>query len=97
MYYFPYKTDSEMMYSSVVEKCETGAATPIVAAPNSTSVFSPLDLRGGHVGSTVVDDDEVDSDCSADINVESDDDIHLHVSPTRQSPTGTFKLTQIHS
>lgn len=76
----------------------TAAANNLV---NSAAVFSPLDLRGvvgsghnnskGGGGSVMVmedDRDGVDSDCSADINVESDDDIHLHISPTQQSPAG---------
>lgn len=87
-----------------MEECKTGSLTPVSSAmipPSSTAnnsgssvtMYSPLDLRGagsGHVlsGSAggICDDD--DSDCTADINVDSDDDIHLHVSPTQQSPTG---------
>lgn len=75
-----------------------------VSLAQAASAFSPLDLRGGMGGIGVIigsnggvvvaddEDDGVDSDCSADINVESDDDIHLHVSPTQQSPAGSPAL-----
>lgn len=87
------------MFSSVTEKSETGTVpvtssnspllSSVSAVGSATSAFSPLDLRGSMINTGMImeDDDGVESDCSADINVDSDDEINLHGSPSRRSPT----------
>ena len=60
---------NKMMFSAV-EKCETG--------------YSPLDLRGSHLG------EESDSD----INVDSDDEI-IHVSSSHSGKFNNFKVRNV--